>query len=92
MDFHSRAIAALDRITKLYYRTDVFTSAKAVENLDSPGFFDNKRKKDVAAAAALKETGGGNEFRHPFEICLRRKGRERRLSRQAVNRRNNRRF
>jgi ketosteroid isomerase-like protein len=34
------------------------------------GFFDNKRKIDVAAAAALKETGGRNEFRHPFKYDI----------------------
>jgi hypothetical protein len=40
---------------------------KASEKPASPGFFDNKRKKDAAAAAAPKETGGRNEFRHPLK-------------------------
>jgi hypothetical protein len=42
---------------------------QAVEKPASLGFFDNKRKKDVAAAAALKETGGRNEFRNPLKYA-----------------------
>jgi hypothetical protein len=32
--------------------------------------FDNKRKKDVDAAAAPEETGGRYEFRHPLKYDL----------------------
>jgi hypothetical protein len=51
-------------ITFMYY----MTTCSGCRKTASPGFFDNKRKKDAAAAAALKETGGRNEFRHPVEI------------------------
>jgi hypothetical protein len=37
-------------------------------------FIDNKRKKDIAAAAALEETGGRNEFRHPLKYASGEKG------------------
>jgi hypothetical protein len=44
-----------------------FIRLQAVEKPASLVFFDNKRKKDFAAAAAPEETGGRNEFRHPLK-------------------------